>query len=1090
MSQFAHKPSDSEIQDRTLILQALEHIRHVLPAQAPIHDFVHHNTLHGYQHLPFDQALAESEALTGISAYLPESEFRHFYQQGRITDEDLHHAIDRYPELNADQVVCRINGKEIDRRTIYHLLMLHGFEPITLSQLNWQFEELDILNRPTNRANNTSRQSMHCNRNDDTEKKALWFTLCRQLALETESLHPENLLELTLAQTEEWLNRHEGIKGVHTQTRQNAKLTLDKLFNEVGCSITLRGLIQALTGEDAFECIKPQLIRLCASVLDEGIAPWSLPKCESLGLYGAWRQLVPFDAYPFLHEIPDWQSIVTELPETALDAIILQLTYFQIPKTLWEGYLRRLALELPGWAGMINWRECSPNYQADKNFASGVVDYLAIRLTLDRLWLNQITRSIWRIEAKFEILHSYFERNLSELFVRSNWHQGQLPEYLTHKAEALAIRADSERQRREDWQQLADLICTWQASPLSEKTSKLTVNNAGWRLFQFCLQYGLTVADIETATQSDLTHMLETFDAYTTSTRNKVWLRAYEYHYRDAFFSAIHANVKRGRWAIREKSPSVQVIFCMDDREEGFRRHLEELDPTIETLGAAGFFGLAMNYKGLDDDKVTPLCPVVVTPAHEVREIPKPEQIHKYHRHQQGRKWQRQIGFLFDHSLRNNPLLTFLTINLLAPLVFLGLLNRTFFPKTYERIKAKINVLTTVSVGTELLYQSTQKESMATPEQPQLGFTDAEQIDRVAAFLRNTGLTYGFGSLVILMGHGSSSQNNPHLAAYDCGACSGRHGGPNARLFAALANRPEVRKGLAGQGIVIPDDTWFIGTEHNTCNEAIIWYDKNKVPKAHENKLEKLMQQLQHACRMSAHERCRRLASAPHKPTPEQALDHIVERGDDFSQARPELGHATNATAVIGRRSVTQGAFFDRRAFLISYDCTQDRDGKILEGILLAVGPVGAGINLEYYFSTVNNDRLGCGTKVPHNIVGLFAVMEGSNSDLRTGLPRQMIEIHEAMRLQLLVEAKPVILEQIYERQESLRELIAGEWVLLNVIDPDSGQIFVFDHAAGFIPWHSKNRAMPTLPSSSECYAHQTEPVTPVLIDQPSMAGA
>lgn len=167
----------------------------------------------------------------------------------------------------------------------------------------------------------------------------------------------------------------------------------------------------------------------------------------------------------------------------------------------------------------------------------------------------------------------------------------------------------------------------------------------------------------------------------------------------------------------------------------------------------------------------------------------------------------------------------------------------------------------------------------------------------------------------------------------------------------------------------------------------------------------------------------------------------MIGRALDFSQARPELGHATNAAAVIGRRSLTQGAFFDRRVFLISYDPTQDPEGKVLEAILLAAGPVGVGISLEYYFSTVDNERYGCGSKVTHNLTGLFGVMEGAASDLRTGLPKQMIEIHEAIRLQVVVEAKTAVLAEIYERQPPLQELIGKGWLLLSAMDPDSGEI-------------------------------------------------
>jgi hypothetical protein len=181
---------------------------------------------------------------------------------------------------------------------------------------------------------------------------------------------------------------------------------------------------------------------------------------------------------------------------------------------------------------------------------------------------------------------------------------------------------------------------------------------------------------------------------------------------------------------------------------------------------------------------------------------------------------------------------------------------------------------------------------------------------------------------------------------------------------------------------------------------------------------------------------------------------------------------------------LTQGAFFDRRVFLISYDPTQDPEGTVLEAILLAVGPVGAGINLEYYFSTVNNERFGCGSKVPHNVTGLFGVMEGAASDLRTGLPQQMVEIHEAMRLQLVIEAKTSVLEQIYGRQDSLRELIAGGWVQLSAKDPDSGEIFIFERGTGFVPWQAPAKALPVSANSPDCYRGQTGPVTPILIKQ------
>ncbi|MFO1424787.1 MAG: putative inorganic carbon transporter subunit DabA, partial [Candidatus Competibacteraceae bacterium] len=545
--------------------------------------------------------------------------------------------------------------------------------------------------------------------------------------------------------------------------------------------------------------------------------------------------------------------------------------------------------------------------------------------------------------------------------------------------------------------------------------------------------------------------------------------------------NALANNHGRGLWATREQRPQAQVIFCIDDREEGFRRHLEELNPRIETLGAAGFFGVAINWRGLDDREVTPLCPVVVTPAHEVREVARPGTETQIARRDRRRTLRDRLRTLLP-ELRRNLLSSFPLIDLLAPGALLALASKVLAPLPQARFAEAVTAWWTPPPLTEVAVTTSDPTALATPENPRLGFTDAEQADRVAALLRNVGLTAQFAPVVALMGHGSMSQNNPHLAAYDCGACSGRHGGPNARVFAAMANRSTVRALLAERGIHIPADTGFVGAEHNTCDEEITFYDLDDLPAEAKTALAALRRDLDQACALSAHERCRRLASAPRHPTPAQALRHIVGRARDFSQARPELGHATNAAALVGRRSMSQGLFLDRRAFLISYDPTQDHEGTVLEGILLAVGPVGAGINLEYYFSTVNNERLGCGTKLPHNVTGLFAVMEGASSDLRTGLPRQMIEIHEPLRLQIVVEARTEILAAIYDRQPSLRELIGNEWIHLITKDPESGKFAIFDPARGFVPWTDPVQPLPERARSGDWYRGHTGPLPPARV--------
>lgn len=141
-----------------------------------------------------------------------------------------------------------------------------------------------------------------------------------------------------------------------------------------------------------------------------------------------------------------------------------------------------------------------------------------------------------------------------------------------------------------------------------------------------------------------------------------------------------------------------------------------------------------MNYKGLDDDRVTPLCPIVVTPAHEVREVPRAGSEQSFASHNSGRKTLQRVANLVHQGLRRNLLLSQAMMDALAPITLAGLLGKILFPKPQQHLVAGLSKAISPEVNTELVFTSTDNETVATPAQPKLGFTDNEQADRVAGF--------------------------------------------------------------------------------------------------------------------------------------------------------------------------------------------------------------------------------------------------------------------------------------------------------------------------------------------------------------------
>jgi hypothetical protein len=274
-----------------------------------------------------------------------------------------------------------------------------------------------------------------------------------------------------------------------------------------------------------------------------------------------------------------------------------------------------------------------------------------------------------------------------------------------------------------------------------------------------------------------------------------------------------------------------------------------------------------------------------------------------------------------------------------------------------------------------------------------------------------------------------------------------------------------VRRLLAAEGLFIDPSTWFVGAERNTCNNRVAFFDEDLVPAERRGDFDRAREAIDAARRREAHERCRRFDAVPRWYPPLAALAHVEGRAADLAQPRPEYGHATNAFCVIGRRARTAGLFLDRRPFLVSYDPTLDADGAILARVMAAVFPVVAGISLEYYFSYVDPAGYGSGTKLPHNVTSLLGVMDGAQSDLRTGLPWQMVEIHEPTRLAIVVEGVPDRVRRVVETNPGIERLVRNRWIWLACLDPRSDTLWEL-RSTGFVP-HTPEHALQAVTGAS-----------------------
>lgn len=543
----------------------------------------------------------------------------------------------------------------------------------------------------------------------------------------------------------------------------------------------------------------------------------------------------------------------------------------------------------------------------------------------------------------------------------------------------------------------------------------------------------------------------------------KIWHEAMEYSLHSELLVALN---KRPAPVEARQPLMAQAVFCIDDRECSIRRYLEEANPDIETFGAAGFFGIDFFYQGFDDAYPVAQCPNIITPQHLVKETGAKTETEK-----NGLTEGLSDLHIKPHSLFRGWLYTqLLGVGYAARMIW-----DVFRPGSQL---LKISQLSEVQAHTHLHLL---RESDELAEDGRLlGFSVPEMADKIEGLLRNIGLTKQFAPVVVIVAHGSSSTNNPHFAAYDCGACSGKPGAPNARAFAWMANYEPVRQILRERGIDIPASTHFVPALRNTSRDEITYFDRHLYAQYPAGQVAKFQTAMEGALRKNALERCRWFELAPQSGVHDDAHSHVIARASSIFEPRPEYNHSNNLYCVVGRRSLTCGLFMDRRAFLHSYDPHTDLEGTLLMKILSAIIPVCGGINLEYLFSRIDNSIYGAGTKLPHNVIGLLGVANGVEGDLRTGLPQQMIEVHEPSRLLIVIEQTTANIEKTFAKLgDGLMEWLDNDWVRLAACHPESRDLW-FYHRTGWQAIRYPEDFVPPSGDDSETVYRGRESTLPV----------
>ncbi|MBL8815383.1 MAG: DUF2309 domain-containing protein [Planctomyces sp.] len=1001
----------------------------MLPSQGPISAFAFLNPLQGMEDTPFDDALRTVRDIYGCEPYLEESRYRAKVDRGRILVDDLREVLAADLGDTAEESIARL----CTRRELRLNMLLHPLNSGDEHELSWVIAESDALQRFRTEISHETRETLI------TETKNWILDELRQRAagggLENQRIQTafEELADiLPLRSIERWNGAQWEQMCLHllwSFARQGVETTAP-CPDPTASLIRHRDLIWKAYHSDPDQWVNDILVSFCAAWLDQGYAHWKLPNREQ-GFWNSFSALYTHGSTvgkPWIRTLNGELERIRTQGLSPTEVITESLDALGVPADEHFRYLRSTMLALRGWAGMIWQTETRADRVYIGSPSGTLIEFVAVRLLLDRLAAN------------------YF-------------HTGQ-PE----------LRDVAFADLRSVLKTALDQQC------------RACIDQHAYIVFQLAQILGWSPQSLAQLTAEQWKLLSGELVQFNSHEQRRVFHLAFERRMAQQALDTIAFRASRERLA--PSKPQLQVVCCIDAREESFRRHLEEVAPDVETFGTAGFFGVPMYYRGAADAHYAALCPIVIKPQHWVVE----DVVYSLEDSHRARTKARRVIGAASHSFHvgtRSSIGGALLSTVLGPLATAPLVSRILFPQLAARMHKTARQFVAPPAVTRLRLERSENETPGTDED-QIGFTLAEMCTMAERALRDIGLTHSFARLVIFLGHGSSCMNNPHESAYHCGACSGSPGGPNARALAAMLNDVRVRRILKERGLSIPEETHFIGGLHNTATEEITFYDLELLPTNQVRSLRLARELFSRVAERNAHERCRRFESARLDLNPSEALRHVQNRAEDLAQTRPEYGNSTNAMCFVGRRSRIRGLFLDRRSFMMSYDATQDdQNSTILARILGAVIPVCEGINMLYTLSAIDTPGWGCGTKLPHNVTSLLGVMDGAASDLRPGLPLQGVDIHEPVRLMFVIESTPDALLKIMSDNPVVGRICKNGWAQLAVLDPQTARIQVFRNGR-FEAYQPKEPELPQAESSLDWYRGKRDHLGFAQIGSPS----